>query len=91
MSHEQYELVRAEVCAPPIQHGARERLSEGQEGLAQKHQHTSGNFSDLINLPVTFTSPVSQLFQLYFLLSARRGHCPAAEGRAARDLGADIP
>ena len=38
-------LVRAESVLFAIHYGARKRLSKGQEGLAQKHQYTSGNIS----------------------------------------------
>lgn len=53
MSHTMsHHVLRAEtVCYFITGHGARKRLSKGQEGMAQEHQYTSGNNGDSVGSP----------------------------------------
>ena len=83
-------VVRAErfaippyIMAPAI--GSRKGKKAWRKNINTRQVMTATVFHLL-----TFISAKSLLSYLVFLLSARRRHCPAAEGRAARDRTADV-
>lgn len=83
--------MRASLCPSPHIMAPAKGSRKGKKAW-RKNINTRQVISvHLVGLHRDLYFPTSQLYQLAFLLSARRGRCPAAEGRAARDLVADVP